>query len=462
MKIYKKNSLDYFVIPYYRRLGFYVFLTGTISLLISLVILGLTSLKVSIKISEVISQMVSILISLLILSTISFIISLMVLLVISYKDIKKHKGFYLKSKPWERSVRKALIDTMQLNAVKQVKRIEVPDVFVDLSQLKANRQIVVVIERLSGMDDVTKLVPLVSNAFKGKQFGDFAVVDFIENDNKLDFTFVLENVNLDKALVPRTVNDLLSKNLYRFRLQKYLNVELDKFPHFIVQGATGSGKSTFLQALLLQCFNRNIETHIIDPKSEFRALGGVSDPSEALTLLTDLVASMRLREQEIGQLIEESEEFGASAKSFGLPPVIIVIDELSALVASFEAKEKKEFERLIRVLLQKGRSNGYFCVLAAQNFNATDVLSVGSRNQPAVRIALGQNSREDYGFVFGSNTETIPDGLVPKFTGFILIRGLHHTPQRFYIPNLIKYKLNTVTKIKGEFTHGKRKTSKIR
>ncbi len=36
----------------------------------------------------------------------------------------------------------------------------------------------------------------------------------------------------------------------------------------------------------------------------------------------------------------------------------------------------------------------YFCVLAGQSFNATEVLSVGSRNQPAIRITLGQNSRE--------------------------------------------------------------------
>ena len=453
MKIYKKNKLDYFVIPYYRRIGFYVLLTGMISILISLMILGLTSLKIS----EVISQMVSILILLLIPIMISFIILLVISLMILHKDIKKHKGYYIKSKPWEKSIRKALIDTMQLNAVKQVNRIEVPDIFVDLSLLKSNRQIVVIIERLSGMDDISKLVPLVSNSFKGKQFGDFAVVDFIENDNKLDFTFVLENVNLDKSLVPRTVGDLLSKDLYTLKLQKFLNVQLDKYPSLVVQGATGSGKSTFLQSIFLQCFNRNIETYIIDPKSEFRALGGVSDPTEALTLLANLVKSMRVREMEIGQLIEESEEFGANAKSFGLPPVIIVIDELSALVASFEAKEKKEFERLIRILLQKGRSNGYFCILAAQNFNAADVLSVGSRNQPAIRITLGQNSREDYSFIFGSNTETIPDGLVPKFTGFILVRGLHHTPQRFYIPNLIKYKLNTVSKIKGDLKNDKRK-----
>ena len=450
MKIYKKNKLDYFVIPYYRRLGFYVLLSGMISLLISLMILGLTSLTVSLKISEVISQMISILILLLIPIMISFIILLVISLMILHKDIKKHKGYYIKSKPFEKSIRKALIDTMQLNTVKQVNRIEVPDVFVDLSQLETNRKILVIIERLSGMDDITKLVPLVSNAFKGKKLGDYAVVDFIENDNKLDFTFVLENVNLDKSLVPHSVNDLLSKDLYTFKLQKNLDVNLASYPSFLVQGATGSGKSTFLQSILLQCFNRNIETHIIDPKSEFKALGGISDPTEALTLLAELVEAMSGRELEIGQLIEQSEEFGANAKSFGLPPVIIVIDELSALVASFDNKDKKEFERLIKILLQKGRSNGYFCVLAAQNFNAADVLSVGTRNQPAIRITLGQNSREDYSFIFGSNTETIPDGLVPKFTGFILVRGLHHTPQRFYIPNLIKYKLNKVSKIKGD------------
>lgn len=446
MKIYQKNKLDYFVIPYYRRLNTYVVLTALISILILLMILAMKSLTISDKISNVISLMISILI----LTIISFIILLVISLMILYKDIKKHKGFYRQSVRWEKAIRKSLIDTMQLNVVKQAKRIEVPDIFVDLSELKAKKQITVVVERLASMDDVEKLIPLVSNAFKGKKLGDYAVVDYVENDNKLDFTFILENVNLNKALVPKKVEDLLSKDLYTFKLQKNLDVNLASYPSFVVQGATGSGKSTFLQAILLQCFNRNIETHIIDPKSEFKALGGISDPTEALTLLADLVEAMRGREMEIGQLIEQSEEFGANAKTFGLPPVILVIDEVSALVASFDSKEKKEFEKLLRVLLQKGRSNGYFCILAGQSFNATEVLSVGSRNQPAIRITLGQNSREDYTFIFGSNTETIPNGLVPKFTGFILIRGLHHSPQRFYIPNLIKYRLNTVRKIKGD------------
>lgn len=448
MKIYQKNKLDYFAIPYYRRLNTYVVLTGLISVLILLMILTLKSLTISDKISNVISLMISILI----LTTISFIILLVISLMILHKDIKKHKGFYRQSVRWEKAIRKSLIDTMQLNAVKQAKRIEVPDVFVDLSELKMKKQITVVIERLASMDDVEKLIPLISNAFKGKKLGDYAVVDYIENDNKLDFTFILENVNLNKALVPKTVEDLLSSDLYTFKLQKNLDVNLAAYPSIIVQGATGSGKTTFLQSILLQAFNRKgIETHIIDPKSEFTALGNtVSEPTEVLVLLGQLVDKMKEREQLIGKLIVESETFGANAKTFGLPPVILVIDEVSALVASFDSKEKKEFEKLLRVLLQKGRSNGYFCVLAGQSFNATEVLSVGSRNQPAIRITLGQNSREDYTFIFGSNTETIPNGLVPKYTGFILIRGLHHSPQRFYIPNLIKYRLNTVKKIKGD------------
>ena len=79
----------------------------------------------------------------------------------------------------------------------------------------------------------------------------------------------------------------------------------------------------------------------------------------------------------------------------------------------------------------------------AQNFNS-ETLSVAIRNQPNVRIILGQNSAEDYRFIFGSNTETVADGLVPKFTGYYLVNGLTNTPQRFYVPNLNKYRLNDV------------------
>lgn len=428
MKIYTKNGFDQFAIAPYRRLSFYLIIFGSLTVLTSIIM----------SISDVLDSVVK---PILIISFVIFLILLLTAIVTSVKIISKHNGYYFKAKPFEKRITTALIDTMQINQVKQLSKIKVPDVFVDLSTLKATKQIKVEIERLAGMDDVNKLIPLVSNAFNGKVYRDFAVVDYLENENKMDFVFMLENVKLDKTLVPQRVNDLLSKDLYHFKLQQGLDWDLIKYPHLIASGKTGSGKTTLLLSLLLQSLTRQIETYLIDPKREFATLKqAVSEPQEVLDLLDRLVTAMEKREAELSARVTN---FGQTAKDLGYPPVLIFIDEVTALVAGFDSKEHKQFEKLLRKLILKGRALGYNVVLMAQNFNS-ETLSVAIRNQPNVRIILGQNSAEDYRFIFGSNTETVADGLVPKFTGYYLVNGLTNTPQRFYVPNLNKYRLNDV------------------
>lgn len=428
MKIYKKNKFDEFTIPYYRRVSSYLLISGIIVILTSIMMSILEPIKTYV-------------LPIFIASLIIFLILLLTAIVTSYNIISKHKGYYMKARPFEKRITTALIDTMQINQVKQLNKIKVPNVFVDFSTFKDDKTIRVEIERLAGMDDVTRLIPLVSNSFNGKAYRNFAVVDYLENDNKMDFVFVLENVKLDKTLVPQQVSDLLIDDLYQFKLQEGLNWDLIKYPHLICSGKTGSAKSTLLISLLLQALTRQIETYLIDPKREFAMLReAINEPYEVLDLLERLVNQMEQRERELSAKVTN---FGQTAKDLGYPPVIVFIDEVTALVAAFDNKEHKQFEKLLRKLILKGRALGYNVVLMAQNFNS-ETLSVAIRNQPNVRIMLGQNSAEDYRFIFGSNTETISDGLVPKFTGYYLINGLTNTPQRFYVPNLHKYRLNDV------------------
>ena len=371
-------------------------------------------------------------------------ISLIILIVISYKKIKLRKGYYFKALPLEKSIRKSLIDTMQLNNIKQTTRIEVPDIIVDFSEFERNKKIKVLLERLPGMDNIEKLIPLISNSFK-KQYSNFAVVDYIENENKLDYLFILEDVKKDKRLIPKNMKELLNDDLYKFKLQKSLTYSIDKNPHLICSGVTGSGKSTLLISLLAQSYNRNIKVYLIDPKREFTALNSISDPIEILEILRNIVDEMEDREKEIGRKITK---LGQNAKSFGYPPTMIFIDELTALVAAYDNKQKKEFDTLLRQLVLKGRANSFFVNIFLQNANS-ETISVAVRNNLTCRITLGQNSNEDYRFIFGTNTETISND-IPAFTGYILIKSVHTTPQRFFVPNLIKHNLNTIEKIKGE------------
>ena len=429
MKIYKKNSVGNFAEPYYYKLGFYLLIT----LLLLLLTLGL----------NILFNFKLLLILIVIFIIFIIITTTYIFRLVSY--LRLYKGFFSKAQLCEKAIIKSLVDTMTLNIVKQVDRIEVPNVFVDFSRFKNEQKIIVNIERLAGMDNVERLIPLVSNAFRGK-YKNFAVIDFVENENKMDFTFILENVKLEKRLIPQSIDELLEEDLYKFKLSKDLTVDFNQTPHLICTGVTGSGKSTFLISLLAQCYNRNnINIYLIDPKREFVSLGSISEPQEILEKLKSIVEEMEARELEVGQKITE---LGQNAKSFGYVPTMIFIDELTALVAAYDNKQKKEFDSLLRQLVLKGRANSYFVCIFLQNANS-ETISVAIRNNLNVRIALGNNSSEDYRFIFGQNTETISND-IHKFSGYILIKSVNINPQRFFVPNLIQYKLNSVEMIKGK------------
>lgn len=429
MKIYKKNSIGNFAEPYYYKLSFYLVIT----LVLFIITFGL-NIVFNFK-----------LVLVLIIISIVFIILITIYIFRLVANLRLYNGFFAKAKLCEKSIIKSLVDTMTLNIVKQVDRIEVPNVFVDFSKFKNKQKIIVNIERLAGMDDIERLIPLVSNAFRGK-YKNFAVIDFIENENKMDFTFILENVKLEKRLIPQSIDELLEEDLYKFKLSTDLTVDFNQTPHLICTGVTGSGKSTFLISLLAQCYNRNnINVYLIDPKREFISLGSISEPTEILEKLKSIVEEMEQRELEVGQKITE---LGQNAKTFDYAPTIIFIDELTALVAAYDNKQKKEFDSLLRQLVLKGRANSYFVCIFLQNANS-ETISVAIRNNLNVRIALGNNSSEDYRFIFGQNTETISND-ISKFSGYILIKSVNINPQRFFVPNLIKHKLNSVEMIKGK------------
>lgn len=155
-RIYQKNNFDKFTIPLIRRSGFWQLISFMISIVILLVIsyFKITDIKM-------------------ILLAIAFVILFMILFMISlYKWIKKIKFHSLKlhtsSLKIEKQITQSLINTMKLNTMKQTKKIEVPNVLVDLKSINTNGQAYVTLERLPSMNNVDELIILISNSFRGK------------------------------------------------------------------------------------------------------------------------------------------------------------------------------------------------------------------------------------------------------------------------------------------------------
>lgn len=169
--------------------------------------------------------------------------------------------------------------------------------------------------------------------------------------------------------------------------------DLAEAPHLFIAGATGSGKSVCLNALLLSMLvsRRPPEFVIIDPKgvdfadydgcSRLRGRHVITDMSEAVVKLREIAQEMDERQKVLrdynARNLAEAQANGAS-----LERLVVVIDEL----ADFMLGKSGASEPLIR-LAQKARATGIHLILGTQRPDAATFPGLLRSNIPS-RIAL--------------------------------------------------------------------------
>jgi S-DNA-T family DNA segregation ATPase FtsK/SpoIIIE len=183
-------------------------------------------------------------------------------------------------------------------------------------------------------------------------------------------------------------------------LGKPIVFDLAEAPHLFVAGATNSGKSVCLNAILLSLLsaNRPPELLMIDPKgvdfadyngcSRLRDSKVITDMGAAVDALRAAVEEMETRQSVLrehnARNLAEAQAAGAS-----LERLVVVIDELADFMMGKVGAE----EPLIR-LAQKGRASGIHLLLATQRPEAATFPGLLRANIPS-RIALTVQKQAD-------------------------------------------------------------------
>jgi S-DNA-T family DNA segregation ATPase FtsK/SpoIIIE len=187
---------------------------------------------------------------------------------------------------------------------------------------------------------------------------------------------------------------------------------LDKMPHLLVAGQTGSGKSVMINALLTSLLYRNspadLKLILVDPKQVEMApyqdiphllTPVITEPEKCISALKWAVAEM---ERRYGALADAKKrniaEYNDVKKEAGMPYIVIVIDELADLMMM----AARDVEALIVRIAQKARAVGIHLVLATQRPSVDVITGLIKANIPA-RIAFTVASQID--------SRTIIDGV---------------------------------------------------
>lgn len=199
--------------------------------------------------------------------------------------------------------------------------------------------------------------------------------------------------------------------------------ELNKMPHILIAGQTGSGKSVMINALLTSLLYRNspsdMKLILVDPKQVEMAPYAdiphlltpvITEPEKTISALKwavnemerryRLLAEERLRDiksynhkmRQRGRTIAVADEDGniQQHEEGAMPYIVIVIDELADLMMA----AARDVEALIARIAQKARAVGIHLVLATQRPSVDVITGLIKTNVPA-RIAFTVPSHVD-------------------------------------------------------------------
>ncbi|MBO5363858.1 MAG: DNA translocase FtsK, partial [Clostridia bacterium] len=185
--------------------------------------------------------------------------------------------------------------------------------------------------------------------------------------------------------------------------------DIAKFPHVLIAGQTGSGKSVCINSLILSILFKakpdEVKLIMVDPKMvELGIYNGiphllipvVTDPKHAAGALNWAVVEMQNRYQLLkDNNVRNLKGYNALMEERGepdskLPEIVIIIDEFADLMIA----AKNEVEDAINRLAALARAAGMYLVIATQRPTVNVITGVIKANIPS-RIAFNVTSQVD-------------------------------------------------------------------
>lgn len=228
--------------------------------------------------------------------------------------------------------------------------------------------------------------------------------------------------------------------------------DLCQFPHLLIGGDAGSGKSCFLHSLLLSFFFSNtpaeLKLFLVDTKREFELYNSIpyltvpiiTCGEKAIVALKWLLGEMLHRYAEMGELkVKDFDSYRNAIEKLGrknVPKIVFVVDEMNDIMKA----DSLNAENLICRIAQLGRWVGIHLILSSQHVTP-EVFTKTIRDNFRARAAFYMGSPRSSRIIMDCD-----DALTLRHPGeMVLLRNLTNSSIRMKVPYVTACEIHSVT-----------------
>ena len=251
-------------------------------------------------------------------------------------------------------------------------------VFVELPKIKIKKGIIKIsLNNLRIRTIIERYLDSFSTALPER----YIVEDYYISQNSAEVIIVYEdmkNYKPEQYALSEYVSKIKTTDLLSLYFDKKHIVRLRDYPHFLISGASGSGKSYFANQLVIQAIIKGYEVVILDPK---RSYGLYRDFADYVYELDEIVEKMKSVESQMSERMKQLQPEldnnpNVLAVDVGFKPMLVVIEEYISLISSLDKKQKEEVERIVKNLSVLARQSNIHILMVMQaagteNINAT-------------------------------------------------------------------------------------------
>ena len=278
-------------------------------------------------------------------------------------------------------------------------------VYVELPKIKMKDGIIKI--GLSNLK-IRTIIERYLNTFSTALPDRYIVEDYYISQNNAEVIIIYEDIKTYKpeeyslAEYKQKIESMNLLDLY-FDRKHILNV--NDYPHFLISGSTGSGKSYFANELVIQAIIKGWQVVICDLKRSYGLYKGFTDYSyeidDILVKLKSVETEMNLRMKKLQPELDKNPK--TLAVDIGYKPMLVVIEEYISLQASLDKKQKEELERVVKNISVLARQSNIHMMIVLQSAGTENINSTTRSN--LTKVLLGNAQSNILSATFGTGVD---------------------------------------------------------